>query len=101
MGKNFMSALRNQDNRNTADLVRDAATGEAGDILSRLNTTPNGLSEAQATERMEEFGPNEVGSGAGEKTRLALADLGGRAQSAGDLAVGAGDRDIRHGGRHK
>ena len=61
MGKNFMSALRNQDNRNTADLVRDAATGEAGDILSRLNTTPNGLSEAQATERMEEFGPNEVG----------------------------------------
>ena len=61
MGKNFMSALRNQDNRNTADLVRDAATGEAGDILGRLNTTPNGLSEAQATERMEEFGPNEVG----------------------------------------
>ena len=56
-----MSALRNQNNRNAADLVREAATGEAADILTRLNATLNGLSEAEAAERMEEFGPNEVG----------------------------------------
>ena len=32
----------------TADLVRDAATGEIAAVLQRLNTTPTGLSEAEA-----------------------------------------------------
>ena len=44
----------------TADLVRDAATGEIAAILQRLNTTPAGLSEAEAAERLEVFGPNQV-----------------------------------------
>jgi Mg2+-importing ATPase len=42
------------------DLLRDAATHEAAEILQRLNTSPAGLSEAEAAERLEVFGPNEV-----------------------------------------
>jgi Mg2+-importing ATPase len=44
----------------TADLLRDAATGEAAALLLRLNTAATGLSEAEAEERLEVFGPNEV-----------------------------------------
>ena len=55
-----MAAVKNQNNSNTAELVRDAATGEAAAILGRLATTPNGLSASEAAERLEEFGPNEV-----------------------------------------
>jgi Mg2+-importing ATPase len=44
-----------------ADLIRDAATNEIPDVLQRLNTTPNGLKEEEAAERLEVFGPNEVG----------------------------------------
>jgi Mg2+-importing ATPase len=42
------------------DLLHDAATQETAGILQRLNTSPTGLSEAEATERLEVFGPNEV-----------------------------------------
>ena len=42
------------------DLLRDAATHETAEILQRLNTSANGLSEAEAAERLEIFGPNEV-----------------------------------------
>jgi P-type Mg2+ transporter len=44
-----------------ADLIRDAATQEIPEVLQRLNTTPNGLKEEEAAERLEVFGPNEVG----------------------------------------
>ena len=43
-----------------SDLVRDAATQETAEILQRLNTSPAGLSEEEAAERLEVFGPNEV-----------------------------------------
>jgi len=56
-----MSAEKNQNNRDAAELIRAAATGEAAEILTRLNTTPAGLSEDEAAKRLEEFGPNEVG----------------------------------------
>ncbi len=55
-----MSAIKNPDSKRAADLIRDAATGEAADILTRLNTTPAGLSEEEAAERLEVFGPNQV-----------------------------------------
>ena len=42
------------------DLLRDAATNEAAEILQRLNTSPSGLSEAEASARLEKYGPNEV-----------------------------------------
>jgi Mg2+-importing ATPase len=40
--------------------VRDAATQEIADVLQRLNTSPAGLSDEEAAERLEVFGPNEV-----------------------------------------
>jgi Mg2+-importing ATPase len=42
------------------DLLRDAATSEAAEILQRLTTSAAGLTEAEAAERLEVFGPNEV-----------------------------------------
>ena len=56
-----MSATKNPDGQRNADLVRDAATQETAEILQRLNTSPTGLSKEEAAERLEVFGPNEVG----------------------------------------
>jgi Mg2+-importing ATPase len=55
-----MSSVKNVNGQRAADLVRDAATGETAEILQRLNTSPAGLSEEEAAERLEVFGPNEV-----------------------------------------
>jgi Mg2+-importing ATPase len=55
-----MPAVKNPNGQRPADLVRDAATNEAAEILQRLNTSPAGLSEEEAAERLEVFGPNEV-----------------------------------------
>jgi len=58
-----MSATKTQPQsaQNAAELIRDAAAGEIADLLQRLNSTPTGLSEEEAAERLEVFGPNEVG----------------------------------------
>ncbi|HSY10402.1 MAG TPA: magnesium-translocating P-type ATPase [Candidatus Dormibacteraeota bacterium] len=55
-----MSAIKNSEGQRGADLVRDAATQETAEVLQRLNTSPAGLSEEEAAERLEVFGPNEV-----------------------------------------
>jgi len=47
-------------NGQRADLMRDAATQDTAEILQRLNTSLAGLSEEEAAERLEVFGPNEV-----------------------------------------
>jgi Mg2+-importing ATPase len=44
----------------TAELVHDSATKDVAEILQRLKTSPNGLSEEEAAERLEVFGPNEL-----------------------------------------
>ena len=44
----------------TAELVHDSATKDVAEILQRLKTSPNGLSQEEAVERLEVFGPNEV-----------------------------------------
>jgi hypothetical protein len=44
-----------------AELMHDAATCQIAELLQRLNSSPNGLSEEEAVERLEIFGPNEVG----------------------------------------
>ena len=56
-----MSAIKNSNGQRAADLVRDAATGDVSEVLQRLNTSPAGLTEEEAAERLEVFGPNEVG----------------------------------------
>jgi Mg2+-importing ATPase len=55
-----MSAEKKVQGQQTADLVRDAATSEIAEILQRLNTSANGLTEEEAAERLEVFGPNQV-----------------------------------------
>ena len=56
-----MSAIKNSNGQRTADLVRDAATKDVSEVFQRLNTSPAGLSEDEAAERLDVFGPNEVG----------------------------------------
>src|SRR3984957_12113014 len=56
-----MPAEKTLNGQRAADLIRDAATQEIPQVLQRLNTTPNGLKEEEASERLEVFGPNEVG----------------------------------------
>jgi len=55
-----MAATKNPNGQRTSDLLRDAANGETAEVLQRLNTSPTGLSEAEAAERLEVFGPNAV-----------------------------------------
>ena len=55
-----MSLPRKPNGQRDADLVRDAATHDVAEVLRRLNTSPNGLKEEEAAERLEVFGPNEV-----------------------------------------
>ena len=55
-----MPVEKNSHGQRTADLVRDAATQETAELLERLGTSPAGLSQDEAAERLEVFGPNEV-----------------------------------------
>src|SRR6267142_1010389 len=43
-------------------LLDEAARKPAEEVFRMLGTTPNGLSEAEATERLAKYGPNEVAS---------------------------------------
>jgi Mg2+-importing ATPase len=55
-----MHAVKEPNGAQTADLIHDAATKEVADILLALKTSPSGLSDEEATARLEVFGPNEV-----------------------------------------
>src|ERR1035438_802898 len=55
-----MPAINKTEGQQTADLLRDAAMGDAAALLQRLNTAATGLTQAEAEERPEVFGPNEV-----------------------------------------
>jgi Mg2+-importing ATPase len=55
-----MPAVRDPNGDRTAELVRDAATKDISEVLQRLKTSLDGLSEEEAAERLEVFGLNEV-----------------------------------------
>jgi Mg2+-importing ATPase len=55
-----MHAVKELNGDRTAELIRDAATEDSAEIFRRLKTSPRGLTEEEATERLEVFGPNEV-----------------------------------------
>ena len=57
-----MPEPKDLNNRNTTDLIKDAATNEAAVILEKLSTSPTGLSDEEAALRLEKYGPNEVGA---------------------------------------
>ena len=55
-----MPAKNKTNGQHGAEFMRDAATCQLADLFQRLNTSSNGLSEEEAAERLEVFGPNEV-----------------------------------------
>jgi Mg2+-importing ATPase len=55
-----MHAVKEPDGVRTADVIRDAATEEVEKTFQRLKTSAQGLTEEEAAERLEVFGPNEV-----------------------------------------
>jgi Mg2+-importing ATPase len=55
-----MHAVKEPNGDRTAELVHDSATKDVSEVLLRLKTSPNGLTEEEASERLEVFGPNEV-----------------------------------------
>ncbi len=55
-----MASLNVTNPARASDLVNEAAIKETAEVLQLHGTTPNGLTEAEAAERLEKFGPNEV-----------------------------------------
>src|SRR5215813_9261655 len=55
-----MAAVKDPNGDRTAELVRDAATKDIAEVLQRLGSSSNGLTEEEASDRIEVFGPNEV-----------------------------------------
>ncbi len=56
-----MTGEKKTNGQRAAELMHDAATCQTAELLQRLNSSTNGLSEEEAAERLEIFGPNEVG----------------------------------------
>jgi len=67
-----MSADKKNTGQPNPDLVREAALQDSAEVLLRLKSSLNGLTEEEAAERAEIFGPNEVGQ---EKRHDSLARL--------------------------
>ncbi|HUA68182.1 MAG TPA: cation-transporting P-type ATPase, partial [Candidatus Saccharimonadales bacterium] len=55
-----MTAVKNSDGEQAADLVHEAAVKDIPEVLQALGTSPNGLDETEAVARLEKYGPNEV-----------------------------------------
>ena len=55
-----MPAQTKPDREQSSDLVRYAAMKDTPEVLERLRTSATGLTEEEAAERLEVFGPNEV-----------------------------------------
>jgi len=55
-----MLAIKEPNGDRIAELIHTSATKDVAEILQRLKTSPNGLSEEEAAERLDVFGPNEV-----------------------------------------
>jgi Mg2+-importing ATPase len=56
-----MPAEKNANSLRDAELLHNAATQDTAELFQRLNTTAAGLTGEEAAERLEVFGPNEVG----------------------------------------
>ena len=56
-----MSNAKNAADQHASELLNDAATRDSAETLKRLGTTPAGLHAEEAAERLDVFGPNEVG----------------------------------------
>ena len=54
------AAVKEPNGDRTAELVREAATRDVAEVLQRLKTSPTGLSDEEAAERLAVYGPNEI-----------------------------------------
>ncbi len=55
-----MATVKDPNGERAAELVHAAAVKDVSELLQRLNTSSKGLSEEEAAERLDVFGPNEV-----------------------------------------
>ena len=55
-----MPSPKSSTNQKATDPIRDAAMQEISAVLQQLNTSPSGLSEAEAAARLAKYGANEV-----------------------------------------
>lgn len=55
-----MATVKDPNGDRAAELVRDAATQDIAALFQRLNSSATGLTDEEAAERLEVFGPNEV-----------------------------------------
>src|SRR5579872_6561731 len=54
------SAPKISDAQRSPEMLRDVATKDISETFARLKTSATGLTEEEACERLEIFGPNEV-----------------------------------------
>jgi len=55
-----MAILKNAASPPANDAIHEAAIQETAEVLQKLGTSPNGLTDSEAEARLEQFGPNEV-----------------------------------------
>src|SRR5689334_17666819 len=55
-----MAPTESKNESRTAPLLREASSKPAEQVFQVLNTAPAGLTEAEAAERIQKYGPNEV-----------------------------------------
>ncbi|MGH7979569.1 MAG: magnesium-translocating P-type ATPase, partial [Limisphaerales bacterium] len=55
-----MTGEKKMNGHRGADLLNEAAASGIAEVLGRLNSGPEGLTDEEAAERLEVFGPNEV-----------------------------------------
>ena len=55
-----MAAAKKSNGEHASDFVHEAAIKDIPEVLQTLETSPNGLTEAEAVARLEKYGPNEV-----------------------------------------
>jgi magnesium-transporting ATPase (P-type) len=57
-----MAVLQTKGGIQTSPLLVEASSKSSMEVFQMLGTSPSGLTEAAATERLEKYGPNEVAS---------------------------------------
>src|SRR6202162_2609394 len=55
-----MASAQSKNESRASPLLTDASSKPSEQVFQMLGTTPNGLIDAEATERLEKYGPNEI-----------------------------------------
>src|SRR5437773_11750940 len=57
-----MASGQTKNESRTSPLLTEASSKKSEEVFQMLYASPNGLTEAEAAERLEKYGPNEVAS---------------------------------------